>query len=127
MKKQFSFRHTELVTERVEVVTTITADTYEEAIVLLSNEVDNSDLHNHVKTLVSEEEQTRIQEKYEKIAWQCIDTERTDTECIENHGEEFPVLESVHLLSMDEKDITSDYKEYYNLTFTYPDDESQSI
>jgi hypothetical protein len=126
MKRQFSFRHTELVTERVEVVTTITVDTYEEAIVLLSDQVDNSDLAKHVETLVPEEEQTRIQEKYEKTGWQCINTERVNTECFENHGESFPVLESVRIPPTDGEDVTDDYEEYYNITFTYLDDESKT-
>jgi hypothetical protein len=126
MKKQFKFRHTELVTEKVEIVTTITVDTYEEAIVLLSSQVDNSDLNKHVKTLVSEEEQTRIQEKYEKILYQCIDTERTNTECFENHGESFPVLENVSIPPTDGEDITHEYSDYFNYTFTYSDDESKT-
>lgn len=127
MKKQFKFRHTELVTEKVEVVTTIMADTYEEAIVLLSSQVDNSDLNKHVETLVSEEEQVRIQEKYEKILYQCIDTERTNTECFENHGESFPVLENVSIPPTDGEDITHEYSDYFNYTFTYSDDEPKTI
>ena len=129
MKKKFEFRHTENVTEIVEVVTTITADTYEEALVLLMDQVDNNDLYKHVEALVPEEEQARIQEKYEKTAWQCIESERTNTECIENHGETFPVLKRVctveDFVNDTGNDINDQYPEYINMFFIYLDNEPE--
>lgn len=84
--KKYIFEYIEVATVQNTVKLTITAESKEEAEILISGKllINDSDFDNYIKETYSEEKQTQVLEKYEKVnSTKVFDSEVVGTEIIE--------------------------------------------
>lgn len=84
--KKYIFEYIEVATVQNTVKLTITAESKEEAEILISGKllINDSDFDNYIEETYSEEKQTQVLEKYEKVnSTKVFDSEVVGTEIIE--------------------------------------------